>query len=217
MPKHKGAQQYPLNLAVLSRVPLKEVRQIAFDTLARSGRPPRGVLVVQVDLGQGSELLIYGVHLKSNFGDAARNQAQRMKAMEIVREDYELMKKRHPKVRWEVVVAGDMNVDPDTEQFRADPSLSPFEDWHDLWRGRPIEERTTCPTRYGDPALEFPPAAFDRMLVSPALMQPPWQALPLTALPAGTCTNLVTVLPGQSGHVSDHYPVYLDLRRDGAP
>jgi endonuclease/exonuclease/phosphatase family metal-dependent hydrolase len=211
--RDKKGELDPLNIAVLSRVPLKNVREIAFDSMSKATRPPRGVLVVQVDLGHGHELLIYGVHLKSNYGDAARNQAQRIKAMEIVRADFEQMKARNPKVHWEAVVAGDMNVDPDTEQFRADPSLTPFKDWNDLWRGRPIEERATCPTRYGDPALVFPPAAFDRMLVSPEVAKTPWVASPLTALPMGTYTNQITVLPGQNGHVSDHYPVYLDIRR----
>ncbi len=47
-----------------------------------------------------------------------------------------------------------------------DPSLKPLSDWKDLWRGRPLAERTTLPTRYGDPKLEFPPACFDRLFAS---------------------------------------------------
>ncbi|OGV43653.1 MAG: hypothetical protein A2X46_08215 [Lentisphaerae bacterium GWF2_57_35] len=210
----KTGRPDPLNIAVLSRIPLAQVRTIAFDTLSRSSRPPRGVLAATVDLGPDRKLLLYGVHLKSNFGNKERNQAQRVKTMEIVRADVQQVLARNPQSQWEVAVAGDMNVDPDNEEFREDPSLTPFRDWIDLWRGRPIGERATCPTRYGDPSLVFPPASFDRVLVSPELVEEPWVALPLTALPMGVNTNLVAVLPGQDGHVSDHYPVYLDLRRE---
>jgi hypothetical protein len=105
-------------------------------------------------------------------------------------------------------------VDPDQEQFATDPSFSSLSGWVDLWRGRPVEERITLPTRVGDPTLLFPPATFDRFFVSASLQEPPWVAGRPYVLQQGVDTNNVLSLPGENGHVSDHYPVYLDIVRE---
>ncbi len=202
----------PLNIAVLSRVPLIHVREILFQWMEWPV-PPRGSLAFSVDLEPGRRLQVYAVHLKSNFGDSAKNQVQRSKALEAVASDAQQRMAEKPEITWEVVLAGDMNVDPENPEFKDDLSLAGLDGWIDLWKGRPMEERMTIPTRFGDPALEFPPAAFDRVYVLPELTSFPWRVKSLDRLPEGVATKDVTIKPGREGHVSDHYPVFLDIER----
>ncbi len=204
----------PLNLAVLARVPITGLRELDFGGLTGPGKPPRGLLSFVVNLRGNHSLLVYGVHLKSNYGDQPRNRAKRRHAMAFLADDVRAVIERTPKVQWELLVLGDTNVDPDQEQFATDPSFAPLKGWIDLWRGRPVAERITLPTRLGDPTLLFPPATFDRFFVSEALRESPWTALPPQVLPRGVDTNNVLTLGGDNGHVSDHYPVYLDIVRE---
>ena len=209
----KGPRE-KLNMAVLSRIPLSGLRELDFGSFQGRGRPPRGILSFFVDLGSGRRLLIYGVHLKSNFGDRVKNEFQRLSAMKILKADADQLRARDPQQEWEILVVGDMNVDSEDRQFADDPTFRPMRGWLDLWRGRPLAERITLPTRHGDPALEFPPATFDRFFASTNLLATPWRVDSPQALQRGVDTQNVFTLPGQSeAHVSDHYPVYVDIER----
>jgi endonuclease/exonuclease/phosphatase family metal-dependent hydrolase len=171
------------------------------------------VLRAAFDLEDDHGLLVYGVHLKSNWGEAPRNVARRQRAMELIREDVEAWRQTH-QGRWEIAVMGDMNVDPEVEQFAEDSSLVPLDDWSDLWLGRPIEERTTIPTRYGDTNMVFPPAAFDRIIVSAELQQEPWVVEEISVLQRGVNIEDIHARPGDDpDNASDHYPVYVDIVR----
>lgn len=203
-----------LNIAVLTRVPLVDLREIDFGPLTGAGRPTRGVLRVQADLGGGRRLAVYAVHLKSNYGYRPRNMYKRRHALQLVMEDVKSLRASDPAITWEMLVVGDMNVDPELPEFSGDWSLSPLRGWKDLWRGRPIHERMTIPTRYGDPALEFPPACFDRIYAGADLTNAPWRVGSPGVVQKGVQTRNVKALPGQEGHVSDHYPVFVDLLRE---
>lgn len=208
-----------LNLALLARRPPRNVRQLGFASLGGKGRPARGALAAEFELGADQRLLVYNVHLKSNYGEAPKNQAQRAIALHHVAADAVAETFQNDPVSTAVLILGDTNVDPDSEAFAADPSLDPLAGGYvDLWRGRPIEERTTIPTRQagaeGDPLLVFPPAAFDRVFVSRNLAaNGPWRAQPPQALQKGTDTADNQTPPGINGHVSDHHLVYVDLVR----
>lgn len=206
-----GPDVQKLNLAVLSRVELQDVVEVDFGLLKGAGRPTRGLLRFTVPLEEGRALLVYVVHLKSNYGNRNRNVAQRKGALEILRKDADAFMATHADTAWEVAVLGDMNVDPDASEFTTDESLSPLKDWVDLWRKEPKEKRFTLPTRYGDAAREFPPVAFDRVIVSPAATESPWKVTLLESLPGGVATHDSNILPGFEGHVSDHLPVYVDF------
>ena len=204
----------PLNIAVISRVPLADLRELDFSSLSGPGRPPRGALSFTLELDPGRKLLAYAIHLKSNFGNARKNRSKRYHALRLIRRDTRRFVRRHPEYEWEIILLGDMNVDPELPKFARDYSLRPVRDWIDLWRGVPLAERVTVPTRRGDPELEFPPAAFDRFIVSTELVLPPWTAAVPHVLPVGVDTGNVFVTGGANDiHVSDHYPVFLDLRR----
>ena len=200
------------NIAVLSRLRLENVREVDFGPMRGAGTPPRGFLSFEVDLGGQRRLMVFAVHLKSNYGEAAKNRFQRQKALEFVRARADEIRKERPDVQWETLLVGDFNVDPTQDQFKDDPTLKAVSDWLDLWAGRPAEERDTCPNRKGDPTRDFPPATFDRMFVSKELTSTPWKVSPLTRLKEGVDTNDMNTLPGTGkGHVSDHYPVFTDL------
>jgi endonuclease/exonuclease/phosphatase family metal-dependent hydrolase len=210
-----GGRTDRLNIAVMARVPVTGLRELDFSGLTGPGRPPRGVLGFMVPLGDDRSLLVYGVHLKSNYGEADKNRAKRRHAMAFLADDVRAVLDRAPKVQWELLVAGDTNVDPDQEQFATDPSFAPLKGWIDLWRGRPVAERITLPQRQSDdPTKLYPSSTFDRFFVSPALAESPWTVEPPQVLPRGVNTNNVLTLGGENGHVSDHYPVYLDIVRE---
>ncbi|HOW97965.1 MAG TPA: endonuclease/exonuclease/phosphatase family protein [Kiritimatiellia bacterium] len=213
----KSAPDWPekLNLAVLSRLPIRGLRELDFGYLDGIHSPPRGLLSFYIELEQGRNLLVYAVHLKSNFsGDRSVNYAQRVNALRLLREDAESFRRTYNDREWDVLMLGDTNTDPDMPEFARDPTLRPLGDWVDLWRGHPMSERETIPTRYGDPAKIFPPAAFDRFVVTPGLTEPPWVAGEPHVLQKGVNTADITALPGvDPHHASDHYPVYLDIRR----
>ncbi len=203
----------PHNVAVLSRIPLRDVLERDFGSLTGDVVPTRGFLRVVADLPDGRPLVIYSTHLKSNYGQKARNHAQRKMAMEAIRTDADEFLRGAGNGVAEILLAGDMNTDPDSAEFANDPTLDAIKGWVDLWRGRPLAERGTCPTRRGDPTREFPPAAFDRVIVSPALTSQPWVVSQPRMLPEGVNTKDVYALPGTGrGHVSDHYPVAVDLK-----
>lgn len=211
-----------LNLALLSRLSPRNVRQLGFHNLGGLGRPARGALAAEFDLGDRLRLLVYNVHLKSNFGEAPRNQAQRAIALhhlaaDIVAETYRNTLLSNATA---AVILGDTNVDPDTEAFAADPSLEPLAGaFVDLWRGLALAERITIPTRQagttGDPLLVFPPAAFDRAFASKNLVYGgPWRVARPQVIQKGADTANNLTPPGVNGHVSDHYLVYIDLNRE---
>jgi len=208
-----GARRERLNLAVLSRVPLEDLRELDFGPLRGRGRPTRGALGFSVDLGDGHRLLVYTVHLKSNFGETWVNRRQRYNALRYVRRDADQVMAARRKTQWSAVLVCDMNVDPELDPVRNDFSLRPFGDWVDLFRGRPMRERTTLPTRYGDPRFVFPPSCFDRFFVTTNLMARPWITGTPRAVPLGVDTNVFTQGGENDIHVSDHYPVFLDLLR----
>ena len=154
--RQSSGENERLNLALLSRLHPHNVRQLGFYDLAGKGRPARGSLAAEFDLGDGSSLLVYAIHLKSNFGEMPRNQAQRAIALCHIDADVVSEKLQNDPAPTYAIILGDTNVDPDTEAFADDPSLEPLAgSFVDLWRGRPIGERITIPTRQagetGDP------------------------------------------------------------------
>ncbi|MCZ7592233.1 MAG: endonuclease/exonuclease/phosphatase family protein [Kiritimatiellae bacterium] len=201
-----------LNLAILSRIEPKELVELDFGPTTGAGRPPRGLLRATFDLGGDHLLTVYGVHLKSNFGYTPRNMNKRKHALDELVADAKALQKDSTATQ-ELLVIGDFNVDPESKEFEGDWSLSPLRSWADLWNGAPLHERTTIPTRYGDPALEFPPACFDRVYAAGDATNYPWRVGAPGVLQRGV-SERISDLPGQNGHASDHYPVWIDLTRD---
>jgi endonuclease/exonuclease/phosphatase family metal-dependent hydrolase len=214
--RRSSGVQEPLNLGLLSRLRPRRVRQLGFHDLAGPGSPARGALAAAFHLEYESPLLVYNIHLKSNYGEAPRNQTQRAIALHHIAADAVAETLQNHPFPTATLILGDTNVDPDTPQFADDPSLAPLAGaFDDLWLGRPLEERTTIPTRQaGDTNLVFPPSAFDRVFASRNLTGgSTWRVSSPVALQKGAATHDNTILPGVDGHVSDHYLVYVDLVR----
>lgn len=209
-----GRRSEKMNSAMLSRYRPESVAEIDFGPLRGDGRPTRGLFRAVFDLGDQHYLLVYSAHLKSNFGSRKKNQAQRYHAMRLMREDLHALMAAHPERRWEKLLLADFNSDPLSPQFTGDPTWQVFDDWHDLWSEHPeVAELYTIPTRHGDPRLEFPPALFDRILANPAMREAPWTVSRPDLIARGVETANVHVKPGEENHVSDHFPVYVDLFR----
>ena len=205
-----------LNLALLSRVPPAHVRQIAFGRLDLAGRPSRGTLCAEFRAGDGARLLVYAIHLKSNFGEPPINQTKRAIALHLIAADALSETLQNQPDTTATLILGDTNVDPETPEFADDPSLRPLAGGYlDLWLGTPMPDRTTIPTRQpGDPAFVFPPSAFDRIFATRNLGDGgafPWRTTPPRSIQRGTATHDNTAQPGHDGHVSDHYLAYTDL------
>lgn len=207
-----GGGPEKLNIAAFSRLGPAECAEIDFGTLIGPGKPPRGALRLRIDLDASHTLLVYAVHLKSNYGKVRRNQILRENVMRIVRENADQMMASDAARSWEVLVVGDMNFDPSQAQFKGDNSLKPFADWTDLWMVDPEGQEVTLPYRAASQFV-YDPATFDRMLASPALNDSPWKVGSPTAIPKGVNTQGATTNPGEDNHVSDHYPVFVDIAR----
>lgn len=208
----EDGQTEKLHAALLSRFAPDEVVELDFGAMQGGGRPPRGALRAVFDLGDGHHLAAYTVHLKSNYGYRPRNMYKRKHALQPIAADARELKKQKG-ARWEILLLGDFNVDPESPEFEDDWSLAPLRGWADLWRGTPLDARTTVPTRYGDPEREFPPACFDRIFAAGDATNAPWRVSAPAVLQRGVHTKNVNVLPGDAGHVSDHHPVWVDLVR----
>ena len=203
-----------MNIGMLSRLKPVSVEEIDFGPLSGRGRPTRGYLRALFELDAKHSLLVYAVHLKANWGERHRNYAQRANAMKLLQEDVSHMLEAYPDREWEIMVIGDFNTDPALNEHTEDPTLQILEDWTDMWlEHEDIGDRHTVPTRRGDSRREFPPAIFDRILVHPTLREKPWSVGLPEVLMTGTDTNNVNTLPGHDDHISDHYPIYIDLKR----
>ncbi len=217
---HSSGEKEKLNLALLSRLSPSLVRQLGFSNLDGAGRPTRGTLCSEFDLGDDFRLLVYNIHLKSNFGEAPKNQAQRAIALHHIAADVISETLQNMPNSTATLILGDTNVDPDTIQFATDPSLEPLAGaYRDLWRGLPIEERTTIPTRLagetGDTNLVFHPSAFDRVFASRNISTGAvWRVSQPVSIQKGTDTSNNLTPPGFNGHISDHFLVYVDLTKD---
>lgn len=210
-----GRRKEKMNIGLLTRYKPSAVHEVDFGPLTGAGRPTRGLFRVMFDLGDEHTLLVYATHLKSNWGSRRVNYAQRYHAMQLLRADMEHLEAEHPGRTWEKIILADFNSDPGQEQFAGDPTWQVLTNWHDLWSERPdVAAVFSIPTRFGDPRLEYPPALFDRVLAAPELRCAPWIVSLPSLVPRGSVTSDIKIKPGQEGHVSDHFPIFVDIARD---
>ncbi|NJK92138.1 MAG: hypothetical protein HC904_10095 [Blastochloris sp.] len=154
-------------LALLSRVPWLSLWALDFSTLSPGpDRPPRGILGARFALPAGRSLTLYGVHLKSNRGDANANRLKRERAMEYLRWDWKRLGLDPQKDR--ILLVGDFNTSLHLPAFEEEQTLRALlrEGFVDAASALSGNERITLPSAPGSP---FPPADFDQILLSPAL------------------------------------------------
>ena len=97
--------------------------------------PPRGFSFAALELPDDLCLLIYGVHLKSNNGIDFVNKAVRLASVRQLVEHTKFteqqFKEACPKVA--TLVCGDFNTNPDSEQFRGEPTIGYLLDQGFYW------------------------------------------------------------------------------------
>jgi len=126
--------------------------------------PPRGFAFVVLRPPDGSYLLIYNVHFKSNRGDKDKNvRAREEAARQLVSHIAEYRVAYALKGKVSVIVGGDFNTlqdDPAYAQEQTIPLLKAAGlSW--CWEGVPREQRTTWPAQGG-----FKDATFDHFFSS---------------------------------------------------
>ncbi|MDR1305216.1 MAG: endonuclease/exonuclease/phosphatase family protein [Verrucomicrobiales bacterium] len=196
-PRPAGDEQSLPNqgLAILSRRPWTEIWALDFSGLpAAPNRPARGLLGVKFAPRGRPPLTLYGVHLKSNFGDPAANRAKRAAAIDYLEWDWQ--RRGLDPARDRIVILGDFNSSVHDPVFARDQTLRRLFalGFTDAADGLPADRRVTIPAS----GEGYPDNDFDHILVSPAL-----RALTVTPPP------WVTIVPVPFT-VSDHYPLFLD-------
>jgi len=156
--------------------------------------PYRGYVFTALESPFGGTLLVYAVHLKSNWGERDENVAMRESgAHQILRHVTEKIVRFSEKGPVQVIIGGDFNVRLNLEDVEDERTIDIFTEagFHSSWEGVPFENRITWPPRGG-----FPPACFDYILTK--------NLPPLTA----------EILFKPAWALSDHRPVLLSIPRD---
>ena len=171
-----------INLGIISRFPIIEMRSYRTQTLThpdapgRTWRFARDLMRVRLDIGLDQPLDMFSIHLKSNrSGPDDENSslyrtAEAMRLKEIIRDEIAA----NPEAL--IVAAGDYNSNYETrpDQPRPWPAiahlLAPEDDGSQLLTDVHAElsdrERVTIPG-----SGQYPPATFDYILVSPAMAE----------------------------------------------
>jgi endonuclease/exonuclease/phosphatase family metal-dependent hydrolase len=121
--------------------------------------PYRGYAFAALDMPDGSTLLVYGVHLKSNLGEAEHNVAIREEsARQILLHVEEMVEEFGAAGPVAVVVGGDFNLLLEREDMAHEQTLDLFLEagFHWSWDGVPKENRVTWASMggYGDACFD---------------------------------------------------------------
>lgn len=144
---------------------------------------PRGYAYAKLVVS-GKSLHVYGLHLKSNLGDAAANTSKREDAVEQLLDHITTQTKEGEAV----VIGGDFNVSKEQAAHAGDSTLTKMENAGFFWtfEGVPLKDRITIPG-----GGRYPDACFDHLYLR-NLGRPVAKVLKDT--------------PG-----SDHFPVVVDV------
>ncbi len=182
------------NVAILSKVPIRESWEVGFHALPLTpDRPVRGFLGVRLGTKKNG-MTVYTLHLKSNRGGREASARRRAKAMEYLRKDWE---QRDLNPRKDVIlVAGDFNCSLRNPEFAEEQTIRGLlkEGWIVATAGIPWPKAATVRP---DPFRKYPAADFDHILLSPA-----WAK-------AGERNKWKAAVLQDSNVPSDHWPVWI--------
>jgi endonuclease/exonuclease/phosphatase family metal-dependent hydrolase len=188
-------------IGLLSKVPWKEVWTLDFSELPEAPeRPPRGVLGVLFVLPNGRQLTVYGVHLKSNRGDAETDRMERESAIDYIEWDWQ--RRQLDPAKDNIVIMGDFNTSPNDPKFAEEKTIRRLlsAGFVNAAQGLLVEQRVTLPGKG-----KYPDNDFDHILISPSLR----------ALMAGDPPWLKIVKAPEAA--SDHNALFLDVTNWVAP
>lgn len=152
------------NLAILSKVPIRDSWEVGFHTLPLTpDRPVRGFLGARLGTKK-SGMTVYTVHLKSNRGGRETSALRRERAMEYLRKDWQ--KKGLDPQKDRILVAGDFNCSLRNPEFGKEQTIRGLlkEGWVSATEGIPWPEAATVKP---DPEGKYPASDFDHILLSP--------------------------------------------------
>lgn len=151
-------------LALASRIPWSEIWVLDFSGLPQTrDRPPRGILGARFELGGGRVLTVYGVHFKSNKGDAEGNRLRRGRAMDYLMADWK--KRGLDPARDAILVMGDFNTSLRNRVFAEETTLRRLLDagFRSAMADRPDGEAMTV---FAHPSGLYPANDFDHIFYS---------------------------------------------------
>ena len=180
-------------IVIASRFPALAAHMEVFTDIYHDPQtePYRGFAFTALEAPDGGVWLVYGVHLKSNRGEAEYNIATRQESARQILEHIEAMVDLYTdQGPIGIIIGGDFNLLLEREHMAHEETLNIFldEGFHWSWAGVPFEERVTWPA-----AGPFPDACFDHILTR--------------HLPRETAE----VLYKPESELSDHRPVLLKL------
>ena len=158
-------QELPVqNLAILSKVPIRESWEVGFHALPLTpDRPVRGFLGARLGTKKNG-MTVYTLHLKSNRGGREASAKRREKAMEYLRKDWE--KRALDPARDAILLAGDFNCSLRNPEFTEEKTIRGL-----LKKGWiSVTDRIPWPaaaTVRPDPEGKYPASDFDHILLSP--------------------------------------------------
>jgi len=168
-------------IAILSRFPADSAWAEAWKR--GWANAPRGYVFARLQLDANHSICVYGLHLKSNLGDAVSNTSKREDATDQLLEHIgSQVRPTEP-----VIVCGDFNTSLDDSRFIGDSSLRKIQQAGFFWTFEGIDHsaRVTVPA-----VGSYPDACFDHIFTR-RLGRP------------------VAQVKEASG--SDHYPVVVDI------
>ena len=184
------------NVAILSKVPIRESWEVGFHNLPITpDRPVRGFLGARLGTKKNG-LTVYTVHLKSNRGGREASAPRRERAMDYLRRDWEKRGLDPGKDR--ILIAGDFNCSLRNPEFAKEQTIRGLlkERWISATESIPWPEAATTKP---DPTGKYPTSDFDHIILSPGWVK-------------GVKGDRWKVELIQNPKVpSDHYPVVLRL------
>ena len=152
------------NVAILSKVPIRESWEVGFHALPlTTDRPVRGFLGARLGTKKNG-MTVYTVHLKSNRGGREASAKRREKAMAYLRKDWE--KRGLDPGKDAILVAGDFNCSLRNPEFAEEKTIRGLlkEGWVSVAADIPWPAAATVRP---DPAGKYPGTDFDHILLSP--------------------------------------------------
>ena len=182
------------NMAIFSKVPIRESWEIAFHELPITpDRPVRGILGARLGTRK-SGMTVYTLHLKSNRGGREASAKRREKAMEYLRKDWK--ERGLDPGKDAILVAGDFNCSLRNPDFVGEKTIRELlgEKWVSATTNIPWPQAATVRP---DPDGKYPASDFDHILLSPA-----WAK-------AGERGRWKAGVLQDSNVPSDHWPVWM--------
>ena len=134
--------------------------------------PPRGFAFAVYEVAPRQLLMVYALHLKSNYGEIQENVLMRQESMRQLSSHIKAMEAAYARLGNSIwIIGGDFNTSLDDNRFAGETTLRGLLErgfaW--IWQDVPSASRVTLP-----PSGGFPAACFDHILYRGATLRRAW-------------------------------------------